>query len=190
MNLNFNLKSMEWNVFLYFSKENLFDTYSEFEFRRFKMTRFQFEICGMKRISLFLERKMNLNFLDLRWRVFNLKSWEIIETCFFTPERRKKSENKDIEFTREFEVKRTLLYFCCRVEAHRGRRGNKWVNLVKPYLAENVRKGVSSRNNRFRNVSLIDPPPAFCRRVQLYDPAAFKQTQCDRRSNYCTGCAR
>ena len=38
----------------------------EFEFRRFKMTRFQFEICGMKRISLFLERKMNLNFLDLR----------------------------------------------------------------------------------------------------------------------------
>ena len=36
-------------MFLYFWKENLFDIYNEFEF--------QFEIHGMKRVSLFFERK-------------------------------------------------------------------------------------------------------------------------------------
>ena len=30
----------------------------EFEFRRFKMTRFQFEIRGIKRVSLFLKENL------------------------------------------------------------------------------------------------------------------------------------
>lgn len=67
-------------------------------------------------------------------------------------------------------------FFISVAESRRHREERQQVSK----LGENVRRRASSRNNRFRNVSLIDPPPAFCRS----DDPLLSNKQCDRRSNY------